>query len=111
MLIIDNKSDQKICYYKALQGSPHMYPDTTLPFSKPTVLYVDPKNKYYDASRKKWGDIINDTEADTISVYIFDAAVFDNTDWNVIRDSYKVQKRYSVTAEYLKNNNNTIVFP
>jgi len=109
-LIIVNNSTKDIIYYKD-NGREFQYPDTTLPTIKPSNQRIKALDRISYSSPKKWEDIVNDTPSDTMSIYIFDANVFDSTDWNIIRANYMVLKRYSISAEYLRNNNNTIVYP
>ena len=111
MLYVVNNTSKSIYYYEEHFNSEFRYPDTTLPSTKPTMQKIEANDKYGISSQVKWNEVIDKMPSDTMAVYIFDAETYENTDWNTIRANYMVLKRYSISAEYLTNNNNTIVYP
>ncbi len=111
MLYVVNNTYKSIYYYEERVNSEFPYPDTTLPSTKPTMQKIEANDKYGISSQVKWNEVIDKMPSDTMAFYIFDAETIENTDWSVIRANYLVLKRYSISAEYLTNNNNTIVYP
>lgn len=108
-IVIKNKSPKDIYFYNDSRGE-FQYPDTTLP-SKKLAIKVKANSRYEHTSQTNWEDIIVGMPSDTMSIFVFDANVYEKTDWNEVRANYMVLKRYSISVEYLKSNNYTIIYP
>jgi len=54
---------------------------------------------------------INERFSDTVYVYVFDAAVVDNTPWEIVAEDYLVLKRYDLSLEDLQRLDWQITYP
>ena len=48
---------------------------------------------------------------DTMSLFIFDAGVFDAYSWDEIKNDYKILKRYDLSLQDIKKLNHIILYP
>ena len=53
----------------------------------------------------------NENFSDTVYVYVFDAAVVDNTSWDIVAKDYLVLKRYDLSLEDLQRLNWQVTYP
>lgn len=75
------------------------YPDTSLPMNKPSLQRVEPQG--YTKLESK--NLENISSKDTFMVFIFNEDTVNKYSWDVIRNNYKVLKRYNLTLEKLQN--------
>jgi hypothetical protein len=94
------------------------YPDTGLNFQSPFTNPI--KNKVGPHSKGVIKDVYNfncaDTyfeyfPKDTLSFFVFDAALVDTTPWIKIRQNYQIMKRFEIGKNEAINNNYTLSLP
>ena len=111
VITIHNKSNESINFHDlSLRGVLH-YPDTTLPVSKPILVKVNATSSFDILSKEEWSEILKKLPADTLSIFIFDALVYEGTKWEEIRNDYKILKRYDLSIEDLERLNYTVTYP
>lgn len=89
----------------------NVYPDTTLPASKPSLYRIEPMKHTNLTSSFEWEKVIKEMPFDTLSIYVFDEDTLNTFSWEIIRKGYKVLKRYDLSVNDLKNMNWTITYP
>lgn len=106
---VQNLTDHKIRFYTAIDVV-HMYPDTLI---NPTELGqpVHPNSTGTRGGGVPWEDKFKLLPADTLSIFIFDFDTLDTYSWDVVRDEYKVLKRYDLSLQDLKALNYTLSYP
>ena len=91
------------------------YPDTTLRKTRDFVgvPQENSEKKYaFEGTGTSWELVYkNLMPNDTLSVFIFDAEVLENTDWEEIRDNYMILKRYDLSLEDLQKLDFTLYYP
>lgn len=108
---IVNESSEPIYFYEASLSASMQYPDTVLSESKPDAAIVRVNSRFLIDSRTKWSKILEDLPSDTLSIFIFDAEVYENTDWSEIRDDYNILKRYDLSLGELERLDFTVTYP
>ena len=59
-----------------------------------------------------WGKFYKEgVPSDTISFIVYDFKDLENLEWSVIRDEYKILKRYDLSLEDLKKLNFALYYP
>lgn len=109
-LKLDNKTDKSL--YALLSFD---YPDTSLNFQNPLInpytnkIAAHSKEPvFFDYCLENYYDMHS---IDTISIFVFDAALVDTTPWNKIRQNYQIIKRYDLAKGDVGNNDYTITLP
>lgn len=111
VITIHNQSKVTINFYELGLESTLHYPDTILPLSKPILIKIN-ANAFFDIlSKKEWDEVLKELPADTLSIFIFDAMVYEGTEWEEIRNDYKILKRYDLSIEDLERLNYTVTYP
>jgi hypothetical protein len=64
----------------------------------------------YD-SDEKWEDVFKSLPSDTLSIFIFRAKTISYYDWQLIRNNYKILKRYDISLGDLKQKKWIIPYP
>lgn len=105
-----NKSQTAVRVYMAGELAEHQYPDTTLPMVKPSLQEVDPGRTAYFDSRTRWEDNLKKIPSEILSVYVIDAAVYNNISWHEVRDGYMVLRRYDLSIEALQSSDYNIIY-
>lgn len=100
---IYNNSTYTICPYLAIGGDNTQYPDTLLPIEKPSLVKIAPNERFYYDSREPWSERINKLDADTLSVFIIDSRIYNDSLWIAIRNKNLILKRYDFSVSYLEN--------
>ncbi len=98
-----NNSDSDVYIYlgvvdRSLGGT--LYPDTAVSEIRAGVLFKRGESRHYSYSSAK-----EDIWVDTLSLFIFDADVFDTYSWEEIKNDYKVLKRYDLSPQDLRQLN------
>ncbi len=122
-----NNSSHSIRFYLAIgNANAPVYPDTLLPTKmRPSVFHeVSPNTSGYSTSLVPWEEIVSQLPQDTLSVFIFHAdtiskytseGIIDRyielIGWEIIRDGYKILKRYDLSLEDLEETDFTITYP
>ena len=98
------------------------YPDT-ISFAGIPNPALDPNfskvNSHEKNTRALWGrdcyEVLFGSELynyqDTLMVFVFDAQVLENTDWETVKQQYLILKRYDLSLEDLRNMDWTIEYP
>jgi hypothetical protein len=88
------------------------YPDTSLNFQSPRVNpasnRIGARSKGYIKDRYNYicvDSYFNGRPNDTLSFFVFDAALVDTTSWLKIRQNYQIIKRFDVGKDDVINNN------
>lgn len=101
-----NHSSQWINFFDS-----RVFPDTSLPVSKPYYGAGRPNDFSYLDSRLDWPDVFVKLPADTLSIFIISNDIVTTYDWDVMRSGYKILKRYDMSLHDLKKLNWTIIYP
>jgi hypothetical protein len=109
-LIVINNSIQTVRVFMANEIAEKQYPDTTLPDFKPSAIKIPSNKRGYFDSKIPWNEVLAKLPADTLSVFIMDAEVYDNEPWDSITVNYNILKRLDLSFEDLKNNNFQIIY-
>ncbi len=94
-----------------------IYPDTILseirdPTWNPLPVKKGIKVSFYEMHFSSWEEFYKaKVSSDTISFVVYDWEVLENTNWNVIRDEYKILKRYDLSLEDLQKLDFTLYYP
>lgn len=110
-ILLVNKSNCDLYVYPAYRESENVYPDTLLPISYKFFNKVSSNSDFTWSSQIQWKEIIQKLPADTLSVFLIDADIFENKDWNTICDNYLILKRYDLSIEDLEKTDYTITYP
>ena len=112
-LKLDNKTNKDVYVLISFD-----YPDSSLNFQSPFASYY--KIKIGAHSKGDIRDVYNFECADryfeyypnnTLSFFVFDAALVDTTPWISIRQNYQIIKRFDVGKNEVINNNYTLSLP
>lgn len=94
------------------QGTAGIYPDTSLPLSKPIFSEVLPQSTgYIIYGSQKIEKIFELLSKDTLSVYVFNADTVDRYDWNTVRTQNRMLRRYDLSLQDLKIRNWLVTYP
>jgi hypothetical protein len=102
-----NNSTFDVYYYlgvapKEIGGS--LYPDTTLMLLNGADGPLE-KGEHASYIAKK------SPHTDTLSLFIFDADVIDQYSWDIIKEEYKILKRYDLSSQDFKRLKYIITYP
>jgi len=92
-----NKATRDVYIYCKLGAT--LYPDTGIARVRVGVPFKTGESRHYTISRSKrsiWSDV------DTISLFIFDAEIFNTYSWEDIQNDYKILQRYDISHENIK---------
>ncbi len=103
---VKNNSQKSIAFLVS-----YNYPDTIIPDAYNKIRGVSPGSKTSYDSKEKWEDVFSKLPADTLSIFIFDGDTLSKYDWQVVRNNYKILKRYDISLDDLYNNNGIIAYP
>lgn len=106
-----NKSSSTVSYFYVKPGGGKLYPDTLLPDTKPLVINVPSKEDRPTYLNAKYEDVFNAIPSDTMSIFVFDHSIYQNTNWTTIKEQYKVLRRYDVSLQDLKKLNFQVAYP
>jgi len=112
-LTLKNLGSKPIGYYFATGGKyGTLYPDTTLPIRSDYLGIKLESNKIfsYDSSTS-WDTNYKAFPRDTLSIFIFETDTLLKYPWQVIRQKYKILKRYDLSLQDLKKLNYSITYP
>jgi hypothetical protein len=110
-IIVINNSSRDVYVYKADLNAEIQYPDTLLPSSNATFLKIPANKRGYFDSKTTWEENIKNLPSDTLSVFFIDGSIFENEEWDTIKDNYLILKRYDLSIEDLEKCNFTITYP
>jgi hypothetical protein len=103
---VENKSDESISFLVS-----YNYPDTIIPDNYNELKGVMPGSKSPYDSDEKWEDVFKSLPSDTLSIFIFRAKTISYYDWQLIRNNYKILKRYDISLGDLKQKKWIIPYP
>ncbi len=107
---IENKSQLSIRYF--IPDIKSQYPDTNLPTNKPSLRKVLPSDYFVEFLRSPdKTSYFDHLQADTLSVFIIDNAIYENEPWDSIRINYHILKRFDLSIEDIKDSNYIITYP
>lgn len=88
------------------------YPDTVIPTNKPVLMFIPPYNSssHFDF-RKPQEQVVEELNADTLSIYIFSRSAYQDTSWEKVRNGYQVLKRYDLSIKDLKKLDWKVIYP
>ena len=93
-------------------GTAGIYPDTSLPVEKPIFSTISPSSTgYIIYSSIKIETIFEQLPNDTLSVYVFNADSVDIQGWDVIRNQYKILRRFDLSYGDLNSRNFVVLYP
>lgn len=103
-LHFENSADYKISLYSIviiprINLDTIIYPDTSLPYHKPTTLMDIDAHQWVEVpvgGHIKWEDIYEHFGTDTISYFIFATDSLNMLGWDRIRESYNIVQRYDI---------------
>lgn len=105
-LKLDNKTSKDV--YVIIS---YDYPDTSLNFQSPRVnpasARIGARTKTEIKARYNYicvDTYFNGRPNDTLSIFVFDAALVDTTPWINIRQNYRIMKRFDVGKDDVLNN-------
>jgi len=109
-LYIKNGSNHPVAFYVAADRE-HMYPDTTLECNNPGMRTIEPGRSVSWGMSQSFDKFFKNLPTDTLSIYLFHPDTLARYDWNVIRNDYKVLKRYDLSLDDLKNTDFNVTYP
>ena len=108
---IYNNSSDTICTYLALGNGRTEYPDTTLPFERPALVFIAPQRSFDYDSRTPYEEVIDNLAKDTLSIFILDDETYRDSAWSVVRDRYLILRRIDASVPFLKSVDWKINYP
>lgn len=106
-----NNSPSSIRVLLAIDKAEKQYLDTTLPFTKPALIKVEPTKTGYFDTKTTWEENLEKLPADTLSIFFIENSVYEHTNWEEIRLNYQILKRLDLSIEDLKSTNFIINYP
>jgi len=113
-IILENGSAERIYVSTGMgDGAMNVYPDTTLPVAKPSVIEIKSGESQRFAGSPSLSDLFEEDRlpAGILSIYVFNADTLDTLGWQAFRERGKVLKRYDLTLEYLREKGAFITYP
>ena len=101
---ITNNADHNLLAYVGLGNGGTLYPDTALP----------PENYTFPVDHGRMNSNVfrfSPEGKDTVCVFLLHEDTVKKYPWNIIRDEYKILKRYDIAITDLKKMNWTITYP
>ncbi|NII25715.1 hypothetical protein HB364_11515 [Pseudoflavitalea sp. X16] len=108
---IKNNAAHSISFYVAAVGIQHKYPDTAIENNQVPMQSILPGKSADWGTGLKWEEFFKALPTDTLSVYLFHPDTLQKYNWAVIRDQYKVLRRYDLSLQDLKGLNFEIPYP
>ncbi len=108
---IQNTTNSTLKFHVASEDSPVIYPDTILPSNRENIVLQDVSGNVFWGGSKKWEDVISALPSDTLSIYFFHPDTLSTYSWDVIRDEYKILKRYDLSVEDLQSIDLEVFYP
>ena len=108
---LQNNSNHPIYFYVAALGMEHAYPDTALQSSKPGMQSIQPGKSAAWYISLPFDRFFKELPKDTLSIYVFHPDTLNAYDWLIIRDQYKILKRYDLSLQDLQDHNFIITYP
>ena len=97
--------------HKADLNAEKQYPDTSLPVSKPVLLKMPANKKGYFDSKTTWEENLISLPSHALSVFFIDGSTFENEEWEVVKNDYRILKRYDLSLRDSESMNWTITYP
>lgn len=110
-LLVSNNSPKKIRVYLADEYAEKQYPDTSLPYLRPTMRGISTGKQGYFDSQIPWENRLKKLPADTLSIFIIDDDVFQKVPWDSIRINYMILHRFDISIQDLADNNSWFYYP
>jgi len=110
-ITIINNSGDSVCALFFDKHSTTQYPDTVLPIERPVLFLIAPSGKYYHYSRVPWSKEFEYLVADTLSIFVLNAKLYQDSSWSYIRDNYHILKRYDLSYENLESLDFNVPYP
>lgn len=109
-LVIRNNSGSSVYFY--IPNVNFQYPDTALPNIRPNLKKVLPSDYYIEfLESPDENSYFDHLPANTLSVYFFDASVFENLPWDSIKANYNVLIRMDLSVEDIQSSDLTVAYP
>jgi len=109
-VVVENNSQIPICFH--IPDLKKQFPDTALPFEKPTLKKVLPGDYFISFLRSPdKRSYFEHLPADTLTIFFVDNAVYENEPWDSIQVNYKILKRLDLSIDDLKELNYKITYP
>lgn len=108
-LFVKNNSTDTITFY--VEVGKHLYPDTTIEETKIVMPKVSFGNSFPWSTGLKWEKFFDQLPRDTLSIYVFNLDTLKKYDWSVIRNNYKVLRRYDLSLPDLERMKFKIEYP
>ena len=103
---IENESDDLIYFLVS-----YSYPDTIIPDSYDKIKGVSVGSETPYDSDDPWEEVFDELPSDTLSIFIFDGDSIDESNWQEIREGYKILKRFDISYDDLKQNKWIVTYP
>ena len=103
---IENKSDDLIYFLVS-----YSYPDTIIPDSYDKIKGVSVGSETPYDSDDPWEEVFEELPSDTLSIFIFDGDSIEESNWQEIREGYKILKRFDISYDDLKQNKWIVTYP
>ena len=108
---IENYSPNTVNFIVGNHFSFPVYPDTSLRATRPGLQAVPPSDKRWHDSWIPWEDVYKEFPADTMSIFFIDNSVYEQTDWEEVRNEYKILMRYDLSIKDLQQLNFVVPYP
>lgn len=108
---IENNTSHKIDFYAARNGMEHVYSDTLINSTPIVRTVVSNSSASIAYSSIPWSVEFKKLPKNTLSIYIFEADTISKYPWQVIRDDYKILKRYDLSIKDLEMLDYKIPYP
>lgn len=109
-IFIYNDTNHNIAIGVSDLGEHLFYPDTLLP-PKPEHILIEPSYSWHYSSFNKWEDNFENSPDDTLSIFFFHSDTLEAYSWEVIREEYKILKRYDLSLEDLQRLDFKVTYP
>ncbi|MCD8528648.1 MAG: hypothetical protein LRY27_01410 [Chitinophagales bacterium] len=101
---------KSICFF--IPEFENQYPNISLPTDKPVITKIDNGSYFRPYISVKCNENnFSFLPRDTLTVFIFDAQVIEDSTWNSIRDNYLILKRYDLSFQDLDSMGWEITYP
>lgn len=110
-LVVENNSGDHLFFHAATESSLLMYDDTVLTANRDDIAMQIVEESVRIGNPIRWVERMSYLQLDTLSIYFFHPDTLSLYDWDVIRNDYKVLKRYDLSIEDLNSLNFTVPYP
>ena len=110
-------NNSNIIIYVGISNMDWGYKDSAYVNFNYSVVKYGERYKFYPNTVKEyllyipWEQSFEHGKSDTVSFYVFDAAVLETTQWGKVKNDYLVLQRYDLNLENLINLNWTLSYP